>query len=64
LDQLFVASVYIFACSFFREPNRKNFNGIMIAVAGAAYLNGGFGAWEFVSTTIITYFAYRGASFL
>ena len=36
----------------------------MIAVAGAAYLNGGFGAWEFVSTTIITYFAYRGASFL
>ncbi len=28
---------------------------------GGAYLNGGFGAWEFVFTTIITYFAYRGS---
>ena len=55
-----VALVYICACSFFREPNRRNLNAIMIAGAGAAYLNGGFGAWEFVFTTIITYFAYRG----
>ena len=46
--------------SLFREQNRRNFNAIMIAGARAAYLNGGFGAWEFVFTTVITYLAYRG----
>jgi uncharacterized protein DUF6010 len=60
IGPVLVALVYIGACSFFREPNRRNFNAIMIAGAGAAYLNGGFGAWEFVFTTIITYVAYRG----
>jgi hypothetical protein len=55
-----VALVYIYLCSFFREPNRKSFNAIMIAGAGAAYLNGGFGAWEFAFTAILTYFAYSG----
>ena len=42
-----VALVYISLCSLFEEPNRRNFNAIMIAGAGAAYLNGGFGVWEF-----------------
>jgi hypothetical protein len=28
-----VALLYICACSFFREPNRRNFNAIMIAGA-------------------------------
>jgi len=55
-----VAILYIAACSFFREPNRRNFNVIMIAGAGAAYLSGGFGKWEFAFTAIVTYFAYRG----
>jgi hypothetical protein len=55
-----VALVYIGACSLFREPNRRNFNAIMIAGAGAAYLNGGFGGWEFAFTAIVTYLAYRG----
>jgi hypothetical protein len=32
----------------------------MIAGAGAAYLNGGFGIWEFVFTAIVTFCAYRG----
>ena len=31
-----VATLYIAACSFFREPKRKNFNAIMIAGASAA----------------------------
>ena len=31
----------------------------MIAGA-AAYLNGGFGIWEFAFTALLTYFAYRG----
>ena len=55
-----VAILFVSACSFLREPNRRNFNAIMIAGAGAAYLNGGFGKWEFVFMAIVTYFAYRG----
>jgi hypothetical protein len=57
---ILVAIIYIWACSFFREPNRRNFNAIMIAGAGAAYLNGGLGVWEFVFTAAVTYCAYRG----
>jgi hypothetical protein len=38
-----VAAIYIVACSFLAEPKRRNFNAVMIAGAGAAYLNGGFG---------------------
>jgi len=32
----------------------------MIAGAGAAYLNGGFGMWEFAFTALVTYCAYKG----
>ena len=60
LGPILVAIAYIWACSFFREPNRRNFNAIMIAGAGAAYLNGGFGPWEFVFAAAVTYCAYRG----
>ena len=60
IGPVLVALIYICGCSFLREPNRRNFNAIMIAGAGAAYLNGGFGAWEFAFTAILTYFAYRG----
>ena len=60
IGPVLVAILYICACSFFREPNRRNFNAMLIAGAGAAYLNGGFGKWEFVFTAIVTYFAYRG----
>ncbi len=55
-----VAVIYISACSLFAEPNRRHFNAIMIAGAGAAYLGGGFGAWEFVFTAIVTYLAFEG----
>jgi Family of unknown function (DUF6010) len=60
IGPVLVANLYIAACSFFREPNRMNFNAIMIAGASAAYLSGGFGKWEFAFTAIVTYFAYRG----
>ena len=60
LGAVLVAILYICASSLFSEPNRRNFDAIMIAGAGAAYLNGGFGAWEFAFTAIVTYFAYRG----
>jgi len=57
---IIVAVIYISAVSLLKEPQRRNFNAIMIAGAGAAYLNGGFGAWEFAFTTVVTFFAYRG----
>jgi hypothetical protein len=60
IGPVLVAILYICACSFFREPNRRNFNAIMIAGAGAAYLNAGFGKWEFAFTAIVTYLAFQG----
>lgn len=57
---IIVAVIYISAVSLFKEPQRRNFNAIMIAGAGAAYLNSGFGVWEFAFTTVVTFFAYRG----
>ena len=57
---IIVALLYVSACSFFEEPNRRHFNAIMIGGAGAAYLNGGFGIWEFAFTAVVTYLAYEG----
>ena len=60
IPPVLIAALYIFASSFLKEPNRRNFNAIMIAGAGAAYLSGGFGVWEFVFTAIVTLCAYKG----
>src|SRR3989442_11814958 len=50
--------IYVSLCSLFKEPSRISFNAIMIA--GAAYLSGGFGVWEFAFTAVVTFCAYRG----
>jgi len=55
-----VAVLFICANSLLNEPNRRNFNAIMIGGAGAAYLSGGFGIWEFMFCAVVTYCAYRG----
>lgn len=55
-----IALVYIALSSLLKEPARQNFNAIMLAGAGAAYLNGGFGVWEFAFTTLMTWVAYKG----
>jgi hypothetical protein len=55
-----VALIFITLCSLFREPNRQNFSVLMIAGAGAAYLNGGLLGWEFAFCTVITGVAYWG----
>ena len=57
-----VALLFIAATSAFKEPQRRNFMAIMMAGAGAAYLNGGLGPWEFVFAAVVTYCAYRGLS--
>ena len=51
---IIVGVVFILATSQFKEPNRRHFMAIMIAGAGAAYLSGALGLWEFVFTAVVT----------
>jgi hypothetical protein len=60
IGAILIAVLFISTSSRLKEPNRKQFMAIMIAGAGAAYLNGGLGVWEFVFTTVVTYCAYQG----
>jgi Family of unknown function (DUF6010) len=60
LGPILIGVLFICACSFLKEPQRRNFSAIMIAGAGAAYLNGGLGKWEFAFTAVMTYVAYQG----
>ena len=55
-----VAALFIGLCGALREPARRNFSAIMLAGAGAAYLSGGFGVWEFAFCALIAVLAYRG----
>jgi hypothetical protein len=56
------ALVFIALMSPVREPARRNFNAILVAGAGAAYLNGGLGLWEFPYIALATFVAYKGLS--
>ena len=60
VSPIIVALVFVAFCSLLKEPARRNFSAIMIAGAGAAYLNGGLGAWEFGFCVLVTFLAYRG----
>jgi Family of unknown function (DUF6010) len=60
LGPVLIGLVYITLNSLFKEPARQKFNAVMVAGAGAAYLNGGFGPWEFAFTTVLTFCAYHG----
>ena len=57
---LIVAVAFIFLCSLLKEPRRRDFSAIMLAGAGAAYLGGGLGIWEFAFAPVLTFCAYRG----
>jgi hypothetical protein len=59
---LLVAGVFIALASLLREPTRQKFMAILVAGAGAAYFNGGLGAWELGYTSVATYVAFRGLS--
>ena len=54
------ALVFVLAMSLVREPARREFNAILVAGAGAAYLNGGLGFWEFPFIAVATAVAYLG----
>jgi hypothetical protein len=60
ISPLVVALIFITLCSLFREPNRQSFSALMIAGAGAAYLNGGLLGWEFAFCNVMTAVAYFG----
>lgn len=51
---------YMLLVSLFREPDRQKFNALMVAGAGAAYLNGGLMEWEFVFCSVMTFLAFMG----
>ena len=60
LPPFLIALALIGAMSLLREPSRQKFSAIFLAGAGAAYLSGGFGIFEFGFCAVITYLAYRG----
>lgn len=43
-----------------KEPQRQNAHAVIVAGAGAAYLSGGFGAWESAYMAVATIVAYYG----
>jgi hypothetical protein len=55
-----ISLVYILLFSLVREPVRQQYNAIVVAGAGAAYLSGGLGGWEFAFCTLMTFVAYKG----
>lgn len=60
ISPLIIAAALVGLCSLLREPARQRFSAIFLAGAGAAYLSGGFGLWEFAFCALITFLAYRG----
>jgi len=48
--------------SLLAEPARQKFSAVFLAGAGAAYLSGGFGLWEFAFCGVMTVLAYIGLS--
>jgi len=60
ISPLIVAGVWILLCALLREPARQRFSAILLAGAGAAYLGGGLGLWEFAFCAMMSLVAYRG----
>lgn len=55
-----IGVVYVWAVSLVAEPKRQQLHAIIVAGAGAGYLNGGFGVWEFAYMVVATAVAYNG----
>jgi len=55
-----IAIIYILLSSLVKEPERQKPSAIILAGAGAAYLNGGLGGWEFPFCAFMTFMAYKG----
>lgn len=57
-----VALAMIAIMSLLADEPRQKFSAIFLAGAGAAYLSGGFGVWEFAFCAVVTALAYAGLS--
>ncbi len=55
-----IAGIFIATMSRLPEPTRRRCNAILVAGAGSAYLNGGFGALELPFAALVSYLAFRG----
>lgn len=55
-----IACIYIALSSLIKEPERQKVSAVIVAGAGAAYLSGGLGPWEFAFCTLMTFVAYKG----
>src|SRR5262249_57814421 len=55
-----VALVAIALASLLREPKRQRLMAVVLGGAGGAYLNGGFGLWEFPFAVAVLCCAYLG----
>lgn len=60
LAALGIAFLFILLSSLLREPSRQRLMAVVLGGAGATYLNGGFGGWEFAFCTLLTFIAYKG----
>jgi hypothetical protein len=60
LAAVVIAILYIVLSSLVKEPERQKLSAIILAGAGAAYLNGGLGGWEFPFCAVMTFMAYKG----
>ncbi len=57
---ILVSGVLILLASLVPESKRRELMAIVVAGAGAVYLNNGLGPWEFVYLALATYVAYLG----
>jgi len=60
IGAIIIAFIYIALSSLVKEPNRQKLSAIIVAGAGAAYLSGGLGVWEFAFCTLMTFIAFKG----
>jgi hypothetical protein len=59
---ILAAAALIASMSPLSEQARQKFSSIFLAGAGAAYLSGGFGLWEFAFCAVVTALSYAGLS--
>lgn len=60
LTAIGVALVWTGLFSWVAEPKRRLINAILVAGASGAYLNGGFGPYEFLFAVAVLFCAYKG----
>jgi len=60
LSPIAVAGVAVALFSLLDEMDRRSASVVTVAGAGAAYLNGGLGAWEFPFCGLVAYLAHCG----